>query len=184
MLEHYDVDSVSYAVIYNGDIILKGSSDTYQIEKIIDFREYLNAQLGNYTGAIGAVTQMIVLVSLLISSLILVMTVRSIISKRRRELGILKSNGFTTKQLARQMAISFLPMTAFGVVLGCAAGAFTVSPAMGAALSAAGAENVALAVDPLIVTILGAVILLVTYIVANISALRIKHISVYELLTE
>ena len=183
-LDHYNVDSVSYAVIYNGEIILNGSSGAYQIEKIMDYREYLAAELGNYTGAVGALTQMIIIVSLLISSLILVMTVRSIIVKRRRELGILKSIGFTTKQLARQMAVSFLPMTAVGVILGCTAGVASVSPAMGLALSAAGAENVSLAVNPLVITVLGAVILLVTYIVANTSAMRIKSISVYELLSE
>jgi hypothetical protein len=82
------------------------------------------------------------------------------------------------------MAISFLPMTVVGIILGCATGVLTVSPAKGLALAAAGAENVELAVNPLAIAVLGAVILLVTYIVANISAMRIKHISVYELLSE
>ena len=154
------------------------------IEKIIDYQEFFNAQLGNYTGAIGAVAQVITVVSLLISSLVLVMTVRSIIAKRRREIGIMKAGGFTTKQLARQMAVSFLPITALGVVLGCVIGALTISPAMGAALAAAGAENVVFDVDPLIVAVLGAAIMLVTYAVSNTSARRIRNISVYELLTE
>jgi len=155
-----------------------------KIEKIIDYREFLESQLSNYTGAIGAVAQVITIVSLIISSLILAMTVRSIITKRRRELGILKSSGFTTKQLARQMAISFLPVTAIGIVIGCLIGAATISPAMGAALAAAGAENVVFSVDSLVVLVLGAAILLVTYIMVNVSAMRIKRVSVYDLLTE
>jgi len=183
-LERYNIDSVEYAVIYDGDIILSGSSDAYQIERITDYGEFMRAAIGTYAGPIPIITEMIIAVSLIIVSLILSMTVRSVIAKRRRELGTLKSLGYTTKQLARQMAISFLPMTAVGVVIGCATGALTVSPLMGSALEMAGAQGASLNVSTLAVTVLGAVTLLITYLVAQISAMRIRHISVYELLSE
>jgi putative ABC transport system permease protein len=183
-MEHYNIDSGAYSVIYNGEIILSRSSDAYQIEKIEDFNEFVKSNIGVFGDIIGSITIVVVVVSFVISSLILSMTIRSIITKRRRELGILKSNGFTTKQLARQMAISFMPMTAIGIAFGCIGAALTISPAMGLALYSTGAESIVFDVSLPIVVFLGLAILFATYIVANISAMRIKHISVYELMSE
>ena len=183
-LERYAVDSVEYAVLYNGEIILRGSSSEYQIKTITNDRELLSAQIGNYAAIISSITRLISLVSLVILSLILYMTVRSIVAKRRRELGILKSNGFTTKQLARQLAISFMPLTGAGVITGCVIGAVSANPLLGQMFAYTGIYNSSFTVSPIAVTIIGTLALLVTFTVANISAMRIKRISVYELISE
>ena len=183
-LEKYAIDSVEYAVIYNGEIILSGSSEAYQIKTITNDRELVNAQLGTYAAIISAVMRLIAFVSLVILSLILYMTVRSIVAKRRRELGILKSNGFTTKQLARQLAISFMPVTGAGVISGCIIGAVSANPLLEQLFAFSGIYNASFAISPIAVTLIGATALLVTFAVANISAMRIRHISVYELLSE
>jgi ABC-type antimicrobial peptide transport system permease subunit len=183
-MEHYNIDSVEYAVIYKGDIILSGSSREYQIEKITDYGEFLSASIGTYSVMIPMIAQAIIAVSLVIVTLILMMTVRAIVAKRRRELGMLKAAGYTARQLAGQMAISFMPMTAAGVVAGCAGGALSIGPMMGGMLSFAGAQSAAFGINPSVVIALGAVTLAVTCAVAYVSSLRIRRISVYELLTE
>lgn len=183
-IEHYDVDSVEYAVIYNGDIILSGSSAEYQIEKILDFREFAKSQLGAFAQAVTLVVEVIMLISLLTISMIIAMATRSIVTKRYREFGTLKALGYTTKQLARQLAISFLPCAAIGVILGCAIGAVTASPALTALLASAGAYGSMFAVNPLIVIVIGAIFLLAAFAVADISAKSIKSITAYELISE
>ena len=183
-LDKFNIDSVEYAVVYNGEIILSGSSDAYQIEKIMDYGEFMRASIGTYATPLPAVTQLIIVVSLVIVSLILTMTVRSIVVKRRRELGMLKACGYTTKQLSRQMAISFMPMTAAGVAIGCVAGALAFDPLMGAALATTGAQGASFEMNQLAIVLLAVAILVVTYLVAHISAMRIRNVSVYELLTE
>ena len=175
-LEYYNIDSVEYAVSYNGEIILSGSSAAYQIEKIEDLNELLGSQIGTYSGAVITVTQALALVSMIIISLILSMTVRLIVTKRRRELGILKSGGFTTKQLARQLAISFLPCAAMGILIGCVLGAVLVNPMMTALFAGSGVYNANIYASPLTTVVLAVLTLIFTLAVANISAMSIKRI--------
>jgi len=158
--ERYNIDSVEYSVIYNGEIILSGSSSAYQIERIEDYAKLAKASMGSTSSTMALATQLITSVSLVVISLILVMTVRSIVVKRRRELGTLKASGFTTKQLARQLAISFMPLTAVGVVAGCSAGVCVVGPAMRALLSTMGVNGVQFSANPLLIACVGALILL------------------------
>ncbi len=114
-MEYYGIDSVEYAVMYNNEIILNGSSSAYQIEQIINGVDYMKTQLGTYSSAMSAVMRVVSVISLIIIALIITMSVRQIIIKRRRELGILKAAGFTSRELALQMAISFLPCAAVGI---------------------------------------------------------------------
>ena len=183
-MQLYNIDSVDYAVIYNGEIILSGSSSSYQIEKIADFKESIKAQISTYGDTVSAGTQLISAVSLVILALILSMTINSIVARRRKELGTLKACGYTAKQLARQMAISILPMTILGAAIGCIAGALILSPALSLMFASAGVSNISMSMNPLAVLALGIAIILVTYLVANVSAMKIKRISVYELLSE
>jgi putative ABC transport system permease protein len=123
-------------------------------------------------------------ISIAIGSLILSLTVRSIVAKRRQELGILKSSGYTTNQLVKQMTISFLPMTTLGIALGCVGGAVLFSPMLGAAMTGMGALNYSAVINPFIVAVIGVAVFAITCLVAHISAMSIKKITVYELLSE
>ena len=183
-LEFYGIDSVEYAVIYNGDIIISGTSEAYQIEKITDFKAWADSQIEIYGDIVKLLTQVISFISLGIIALILAMTARDIVVKRRRELGVLKSGGFTTGQLARQLAIGFLPCSALGVLVGCTGGALSVNPAITAMFATTGVYNANVYISPVAVAVIGVFTMLFTFTVANISAMRIKHITVYELLSE
>jgi putative ABC transport system permease protein len=183
-LEYYGIDSVEYAVIYNGEIILSGSSGLYQIEKIMDYNEWVGAQIDVYGSVTGLLTQVVSLISLGIIALILSMTVRQIVQKRRRELGIMKSGGYTARQLARQLTVSFLPFSLCGVTLGCLGGAFAVNPALTVMFTSSGVHNANVHIYPPAAAAIGLLTLLFTLAVTNILARRIKHITVYELLSE
>ncbi|MCL2575276.1 MAG: FtsX-like permease family protein [Defluviitaleaceae bacterium] len=183
-LEHFNVDSIDFAVMLDGEIVISGTSADFQIERITNNYEQGMATVQNLAGAITTLAQMIFAISLIIVSIVLSMTIRSIVAKRRRELGILKSSGYTTRQLVKQMAVSFLPMTAIGVAAGCIVGAILFGPMMGVATAAMGALNFSVTISPIIVATIGVAILTITYLVAHLSAMRIKKITVYELLTD
>ena len=184
-LEHFGIDSVEYAVILDGEIIISGSSYSFQIERITDNLTMLMAGIeGGAAMAFSLLTQLIVVISVIVVSLILSITVRSIIAKRRRELGILKASGFTTKQLVRQMAVSFLPLTTIGIIAGCIIGALVTGPMLGAALAVDGMFSMVLHISPFVTVGLCVTILVIVYLVAYVSARSIKHVSAYELLSE
>jgi len=183
-LEFYGIDSVDYAVIYNGEIIICGSSREYQIEKITDFKEWADTQISSYSGIVGMMTQAVTIIAAIIVGLILVMTTGQMVAKRRRELGILKSGGYTTRQLAGQLVMSFLPCAVPGVLIGCICGAYCVNPAVSAMFASTGVSDANVHIYPQAAAAIGIAVLLFTFAVVYISALRIKHISVYELLSE
>ena len=183
-LEYYGIDSVEYAVIYNGEIILSGSSGEYQIERITDFNAWADTQVRAYGDIVKLLTQVVSLISLGIIALILTMTVRQLVIKRRRELGILKSGGFTTGQLARQLAISFLPCSVIGVFVGCFGGALSVNPAITAMFASSGVFNANVHIYTPAAVLIGVIVLMFTFAVVLLSAMRIRRITVYELLSE
>ncbi|MCL2818686.1 MAG: serine hydrolase, partial [Actinomycetia bacterium] len=183
-IEQYDIDSVAYAVISHGDIVAHGSSSQYQIESIVDAREITKSQLGAFAGTVSLVTQLIVVLALLILSLILTMTVKSIITKRYKELGTLKALGFTTAQLVRQQIISLLPTAVIGVAIGCFIGSLVASPLLTTLLASTGAYGTLFSVPPILAVSVGAVMLVASLGVAFLSARRIKNISAYELISQ
>ena len=183
-LFQYGVDSVEYAVIYNGEIILSGSSDEYRIKSIKDQQKLIDAQVGVYAIAVAFVMEVVAAVSLIIIALILMIMVRSIVAKRRHDFGCLMSCGFTSKQLAWQLAVSFIPVSLAGAVMGCTAGALLLNPVMNAIFQGAGVYNAKFDVNPAMVIIAGIFVILSANITAYVSALQIRRISAYNLLTE
>ncbi len=184
-LEQYAINSVEYAVSYQGEIIMTGSSGAYRIAKITNWREYLETQVGSFSTGIPALLGFIAMVSLLLITLILYMTTKAIIVKRRNDLGILKAGGYQTRQLVLQMAASFIPSALIGSVVGCMAGSLLVNPVFLIIFSTMGGVNkVDLEISPLAILLICVGIFSATIAVAVLSALRIRHISVYELIAE
>ena len=183
-LTYYGIDSVAYAVIYRGEMILHGSSEAYRIEKITDFNAWAETQVAVYGDMVRLLTQVVTAISLCIIALILIMTVRQIVARRRRDLGILKSVGFSTRQLTLQLLISFIPCAVPGVALGCTVGALLVNPAVTAMFTGTGVYNADVHIYPPAVVLIGLLTLLFTFAVVAVSATRIRRITVYELLSE
>ena len=175
---------MEYAGIYNSEIILSGSSSAYQIEQIIDIGQQINVQASTYSNTVAAISQVITVISLGIISIILSMVVRDIVAKRRRDFGVLKSAGYTTKQLAKQITIGFLPCAALGVLSGCVTGVYSVNPAISAIFYSSGVYNANVHIYPPLAALIGFFVLVFTLAVTYFSAMRIKRITVYELLTE
>ncbi len=184
-LEQYAINNVEYAVSYQGEVIMSGSSSAYRIAKITNWREYLETQVGSFSNGMPALLGFIIMVSLLLITLILYMTTKAIIIKRRTDLGILKAGGFQTRQLVMQMAASFIPSALIGSIVGCIAGSLIVNPLFLFVFSSmGGVSRVDLGISPLAILLVCVGIFTVTIAVAILSALRIRHISAYELIAE
>ncbi len=183
-LEQYGINSVDYAVSYRGEIIIEGSSSAYQIESIQDFRQSINTQIDVFSGAMSALAQIVAIFSVLIVALILSMVLKTIVIKRRVELGILKASGFQTKQLAAQLAISFMPSVLIGSIVGCLCGAALVNPAFKVMFSSMGITNIGFTTNPIALVVVCLLLVSITFGLAMLSAFRIRKISVYALLSE
>ena len=179
-----EILKTNYDVVNEENVLMSGSSGKYQIETITDFNEWAKTLVAAYGDIVKLLTQVVTVISLGIIALILAMTVRQSVVKRRRELGILKSGGFTTAQLARQLAISILPYSIVGTLVGCVCGALAVNPAITAMFASSGVYNANVHISPPVAAVIGLLALAFTFAVSHLSAMRIRRVTVYELLSE
>lgn len=184
LLNLYNVDSVDYALMVDGKIVVSGNSNTYKIEKITDMKTLLEAQLGSMSTTISSLTKIIAIATMLIIALILSLMIKVMIIKRKVEFGTYKAIGYTTKELMIQIALSFMPTAIFGTILGTILGYVSVSPLLTMALHSAGISKFETSIN--VMALLGVSILIIgfTFLVAMVEAYKVKKISVYELLTE
>ena len=184
MLTLYGIDSVQYALYDGGEIVASGSSDEHRIERIQDYRARLRSQTYSLSTVISQLSQAIIAFSAVIIGLILVLLIRSVVQKQRRQLGVFMAIGYTPRQLSAMIAASLLPAAAAGMLIGTALGLLYVEPMFSTMFYSLGINNARLNTDFAAVALMFAVILTFSGCVAFAALRRIRGISVYELLSE
>lgn len=155
-----------------------------RLQSVTDLGEVFNSQSSIYTTALFSVMLLILAITTIVVILILYLVIKTMILKRRRELGIFKAIGFTTLQLSHQIALSFVPVVVVGIVAGSFLGYVFSNPLLAFLLSSVGIFNVHFSLPLPGVILLGLGITVLAYIVSLLVSSRIKHISTYELITE
>lgn len=184
LLNLYNVDSVDYALMVDGKVIISGNSNIYKIEKITDMKTQLGAQLGAMSANISNLTKIIGVATMVIIALILSLMIKAMIIKRKVEFGTFKALGYTTRELMIQIALSFMPTAILGTILGTIAGNILVTPLLTIALHSIGISQFETSINPMVLIVIIILIVGFTFLVAMVEAYRVKKISVYELLTE
>jgi len=172
-----DVDNASF---------IKNSKGQYGslVKEFVDVDETINSQSSVYISAVFAVMVLVLTITVLVVVLILYLVIKTMILKRKRELGIFKATGYTTRQLMTQIMLSFVPIVIIGVVIGGVLGNFYTNSMLTLLLSRAGIHNVQFIINvPLIIGLCIAIVIL-SYLVSIIVSRRIKGISAYSLITE
>jgi ABC-type antimicrobial peptide transport system permease subunit len=100
------------------------------------------------------------------------------VRRQRKELGIMKSMGYSSKDLMKQLALSMLPATVTASVIAAVLGATVYKAFWYYCFGIANDPNAAV----LAITVVALVIF--CYIVTYLSAGRIRQVSVTELMTE
>ena len=169
------VSYMEYAIRV-GDKLITGSTSAMKIKKLTfvlkENKEIADMLCVSFAGI--AVIMMVI--SAIVVSLMLSILMASTIRKQYRELGIMKSMGYTSKELMFQMAFRIIPVAVFAVAIGTG-----ISMLLMGVVDAFVAK---ISVSLFTVLITDIAILAFCFISAYISARRIKKISVYELITE
>ena len=98
------------------------------------------------------------------------------IRRRRRELGIMKGMGYTSKELMHQLALQIMPAVIMATFLG------TAVSLLGVKLIAGFVGNIPISVPSVLA--LDLAVIAFCFGCAYLGARKIKKISVYELMTE
>ncbi|MGL4344924.1 MAG: ABC transporter permease [Cellulosilyticaceae bacterium] len=184
LLAEYGVDSMEYALMIDGEIILSGNSSGYNIEKITNFYEFLQMQLTTYTSMMsGMVTSMLGVTVLMIGA-ILSLVIKSMIRSRKETYGVYKALGYTTWELMNHMALNFMVVAVVGTIIGSVMTVCLTNPVLSGIFYQLGVTNLSFVVS--IGALVGISVGLIVFVYGLSMALayRIRKISAYELLTE
>ena len=175
MMANYGVSHVEYS-IQSGDTVISGNSDAFQIASIMNIRDILRTQLSATSTAISVIATMFVLLAAIVVMVILFVLMESTIRRQRKEFGIMKGMGYTSKELMVQLAMRIMPAALIAVISGTIVGVLSVN----LLVSYVGRITVNL---PLVL-LLDAALLVFCFGCAYFGARKVKKISVYELMTE
>ncbi|SNU06843.1 ABC-type transport system, involved in lipoprotein release, permease component [Lachnospiraceae bacterium] len=177
LLAEYGVTSVDYAVRV-GDKLITGNSRRYQIREILSWQGMIKAQMEGISKVSKYATIAAVIVVAIIVAVILGMLSASNVKRKRRDYGIMKSMGYSSKDLMTQIAIGIIPAVIISMVI-----ASVIAVYLNKSVWMLGFGAVAGSHIPEII-IADIVMVVFCYVVTYISAGKIKKISVTELMTE
>ena len=166
--------------------------DAFNSEMKVKFAESVNATV-NIDSTIDAVATVyvslmtiiviaILVLSVIIIAFVLYLLVRTMLNNKKREYGILKSLGFTTKQLILQTALSFMPAIILSTIVGIIISCIAINPLMSLFLSGLGIVKCTFAIPILFTILAGVLLVLFAFALLCILSLKIKKISPYQIL--
>ncbi len=175
VMEQNGAAHVEYAIV-SGDTVIAGNSDSIKIKAFFNMSELVYSAMASLCSAVNITTKLFMAMSAAVVMMILSILMASEIRRQRRELGIMKGLGYTSKELMLQLAFRIMPAALLAVVIG------TVLSVGATKLLVSAVGVVPIHLPQIIV--LDLLILAFCFGCAWLGAGRIKKISVCELMTE
>lgn len=164
---------------FNEEIKDKFAENVYSVT---NFKAALDAAANAYVSLITIIVIAILVLSAIIIAFVLYLLVRTMLNNKKRDYGILKSLGFTTKQLIIQTALSFMPTIIISTVIGIIISCLVINPLMSLFLSSLGIVKCTFNIPIAFVTIAGIGLILLSFGIACLLSLKIKKIAPRNLL--
>ena len=177
LLSQYGVTSVDYAVRI-GDKLITGNSRNFIIKEVRSWRGMIKSQMEPIADATRAGTLGAAVLVIFIVFMILIIISASNVKRQRKNLGIMKSLGYSSKDLRRQMALKVMPVMIVSMVIASIV-AIYVNKVFWSVMFATIATT-----DIILIICVDIAMIVLAYIMTYIGAGKIKKISVTELMTE
>ncbi|MBO6192710.1 MAG: hypothetical protein J6O00_00845 [Clostridiales bacterium] len=177
LMSTYGVTSVDYAVRV-GDQLITGNSRQFVMKELQSYHDLVKSQLDPISNITRLFTGVGAVAVGVIVAVILGIIASSNVKKRRKDLGIMKSLGYSSKDLMTQIAISIMPVTVVAVILASIA-SIIINKVFWFQIFGA---DIKTSIPVLILTDLA--LIAFTFVMTYIGAGKIRKISVNELMTE
>lgn len=154
-------------------------------EKIISTLNFYDIMEGNMSLFKSVATLMLVLmcgISAAVILLVLYLLIKALIFDKGKEYGIYKAMGYTTKDLMLQTALSFMPAIVLSVIVFSVVSYFTANPYMSTIMGLFGLMKCTFVIPVGGVVIIGAGMILLSFLFAMFEARKIKKIEPYQML--
>ena len=184
LISMYGVDSAQYALMVDGEVVLSGDTNDYEIDRIENNRRLFVSNVDSIADSTRMMAALIITGTVLLVVLVLYMVIKSMLTRRRGEFGIYKALGYTDRQLMEQIAISFLPASVGGTLAGSLAACLSVNRMASLLFEQLGISEMNFVVEPWLILLMAFALVVFAFAVSMVLAGKIRGITVYGLLTE
>ena len=153
-------------------------ADTVNAQKLQDEAQDM------YMGIVIVLVVLIFVITILIVLFILCIVIKSLLVKRRQELGIYKAMGYTSSQLIWQTAGAFLPVSVAAILLSSVAALFYMPAIYQGIFGALGVMKNSFEVSFGALMLFAGIQILVNVVISVLLCRPIKKISAYQLIKE
>lgn len=153
-----------------------------KIIEIIDFKELTKGGLSSFTSLADILVIGILSIDSLIVLLVLYLLIKTLINNKKKDYGILKAIGYTSSDIIKQNAISFMPSIVLAVIFSSIISCFIANPFLLIIMKNFGIMKVTFEIPLTLVAIMGIGFIIISFIFAVLLSLKIKKIEAYNLL--
>lgn len=168
LAENTDVDDFNEEV---KEYYTSGVNTAINVKAVVDGASEV------YVSLMTIIVIAIFVMSVIIVAFVLYLLVRTMLNNKRRDYGIFKSLGFTTRQLILQTALSFMPAIVLSTVVGLAVNCVAVNPLLSLFFSSLGILKCTLTVPVGFVAIAGIALIILSFGIACLLSLKVKRIA-------
>lgn len=164
------------------DMLEEDYSD--EVFSITNQNEMIDASMSTYISLVNMITKLFSVVTMIIIVIIMHITIRKIVFRQRKSLGIQKAVGFVSSDLIREMSGAFLPVLVLGCVAGTVCAIVFSNPLCTAIFSIMGIVKVNFTIYiPWMVT-MGILVAVFSYLAMRLFLRKVKKLSAYQVLLE
>ncbi|MCI8639849.1 MAG: FtsX-like permease family protein [Coprococcus sp.] len=153
-----------------------------QANAAIDIKATVEGGSSVYVSLMTMIVIAVLILSVIVITFVLYLLVRTMLGNKKREYGILKALGFTTRQLILQTALSFMPAAVFSTVVGVTVCSMIINPLTALFLNGIGIVKCTFTVPTGLIAAEGAGLILLAFVMACLLSLKIRKIAPKELL--
>lgn len=148
-----------------------------KVNTTIDIDATVEGAASVYVALMKMIVFAVLVLSVVVITFVLYLLVRTIVSNKKRDYGILKSLGFTTGQLILQTALSFMPAVVLSTVVGVTVCSFMINPMVAVFLKDLGIVKCTFTVPVGYNILAGIGMILAAFGIACLLSLKIKGIT-------
>ncbi len=134
--------------------------------------------------AVSLVILILIVLNIFTVLIVIRLLLKTVFIKREKEFGIKKAVGFTSGQLRIQLALSLIPVSMIGSVLGGICACLTTNVLFDLIFNSYGIRNSDLLINPVVVPVTLLIVTLIVFVISFLMSGRMRKVSAYQLISE
>lgn len=134
--------------------------------------------------AVSLVILILIILNIFTVLIVIRLLLKTVFIKREKEFGIKKAVGFTSRQLRTQLALSLIPISIAGSILGAICSCLTTNSLFDLIFSSYGIKNSDLLINPGVIPVTVLLVTILVFVISYVMSGRMKKVSAYQLISE